>query len=116
MSDAQGRELVHRVAEGYVVSERVAARAITALFGQAIFEALKLNSQGGGDAVKELGAGTRAAGVAGAAPGGAGEVRGVVRAFPVFEKKVQEPGGAAGRSGGGAVFALERNAAAAPGQ
>jgi len=103
------RVAVHRLADGFSVDERVAARAVVALFGQAIFEALK--AEGGCCEPTNTGA----AGVAGGRGRAAGQGRGAVCEVANDSAALRHGSRGAGRPGGGAVLAFVRPAVAAGG-
>lgn len=107
MSDFEGRVLVHQVAAGYAVSEVVAARAVRALFGNAIFEALKAEGVRCGQ-TESVGAG-----VAGGRSRAVGQGGGVVCAVANDSAQIQDGERGAGRPGGGNVVAFVRPAVAA---
>lgn len=102
------RAVVHnQLAAGQQFNERVAARAVCALFGEAIFEALK--AEGGCFERTE----TNAVVAAGRRGGAVGQGRGVVCAQPDGAAQLQDFGGGAGRPGGRAVLAFVRPTAVA---
>lgn len=107
MSDFGGRVLVHQVAAGYGVSEAVAARAVRALFGEAIFEALKAEGVRCGQ-TESVGAG-----VASGRGRAVGQGGGAVCALPHGAAQIQDGERSAGRPGGGQVVAFVRPQVAA---
>lgn len=102
--------VVHAQLEaGREMNERVVARAVYALFGEAIFEALK--AKGGCFEQTE----TDAIGPAGGRGSAAVQGRAAVCAQPYGAAQLQNFDAGAGGPGGGQVFAFVRPAVAAAG-